>query len=181
MFGKSWSILHIRGIPIRLHVSLLIFLPYVAFASSLQYRELARSLGIDPRSSALPPIAWGIVLAIGLFVAITLHELAHSFVALKSGVKVRSITLMMLGGVSSMDRDVSPPREAWMAFAGPLVSFLIALVAYLLYLWAKAWPDLDVALLAFAITNAIVGAFNLLPAFPMDGGRILRGLLSGRL
>jgi Zn-dependent protease len=132
-------------------------------------------------SSRLPPIAWGIILAIGLFVAITLHELAHSLVAVKSGVKVRSITLMMLGGVSSMDRDVSPAREAWMAFAGPLVSFIIAFVAYLFYLWAKAWPDLDVAFLAFAITNAIVGVFNLLPAFPMDGGRILRGLLSSRL
>src|SRR6266542_2599375 len=124
MFGKSWTVFRVRGIPIRVHVSLLLFLPYIAFVSSVQYRSLARSLGIDPAASALPPIAWGIVLAVALFVSVLLHELAHSFVALQNGVRVKSITLMMLGGVSSMERDVSPSREAWMAFAGPLVSFL---------------------------------------------------------
>src|SRR3954447_25889326 len=56
MFGKSWTVACVRGIPIRLHVSLLLFLPYVAFASSVQYRQLARSVGFDPRASALPPI-----------------------------------------------------------------------------------------------------------------------------
>jgi Zn-dependent protease len=179
MFGKSWTMFRIRGIPIKLHVSLAFFLPYVAFVSSLQYRSIARSLDIDPATSALPPLAWGIVLAIGLFVAILLHELGHCLVALESGVRVRSITLMMLGGVSSMERDVSTSREAWMAFAGPLVSFLIAFASYAIYRWLNVLPDVDVALLAFSITNGVVGAFNLLPAFPMDGGRILRGLLSG--
>jgi Zn-dependent protease len=149
--------------------------------ASLQYRTLARSMGIDPTTTALSPIAWGVILAVGLFVAITLHELAHSLVAVQSGVKVRSITLMMLGGVSSIERDVSPLREAWMAFAGPLVSFLIAAGAYLLYRTVGDSPDLAVALLWFALTNAFVGGFNLLPAFPMDGGRVLRGLLASRL
>jgi Zn-dependent protease len=181
MFGKSWTILRVRGIPIRMHVSLLLFLPYVAFVASVQYRSLARSMGLDAGATALSPIAWGIILALGLFVAITLHELAHSLVALRSGIKVRSITLMMLGGVSSIENDVSPPREAWMAFAGPLVSFLIAGASYLLYRIASASPDLSVAFLWFALTNAFVGAFNLLPAFPMDGGRVLRGLLASRL
>jgi Zn-dependent protease len=181
MFGKSWTILRVRGIPIRLHVTLLLFLPYVAFVAAIQYRALARSMGIDPSATSLSPMLWGILLALGLFVAITLHELAHSLVALQSGVKVRSITLMMLGGVSAIERDVSPPREAWMAFAGPLVSFIIAGASYLLYRAAGPSPDLSIALLWFAITNAFVGAFNLLPAFPMDGGRVLRGLLATRL
>jgi Zn-dependent protease len=181
MFGKSWTMMRIRGIPVRIHVSLLLFLPYVAFVASVQYRALARAMGIDPGATALTPVAWGIILALGLFVAITLHELAHSLVALQSGVKVRSITLMMLGGVSSIENDVSPPREAWMAFAGPLVSFLIAGASYLLYRIAAASPDLAIAFLWFALTNAFVGAFNLLPAFPMDGGRVLRGLLASRL
>jgi Zn-dependent protease len=180
MFGKSWTILRVRGIPIRIHISLLLFLPYVAFVAGLQYRTLARSMGIDPGATALSPIAWGIILSLGLFVAITLHELAHSLVAVHSGVRVRSITLMMLGGVSSIEGDVSPLREAWMAFAGPLVSFLIAGASYLLYRAAGASPDLSVALLWFALTNAFVGGFNLLPAFPMDGGRVLRGLLGSR-
>jgi Zn-dependent protease len=138
-------------------------------------------MGVDPGTTSLSPIAWGIILALGLFVAITLHELAHSLVALQSGVGVRSITLMMLGGVSSIEGDVSPIREAWMAFAGPLVSFLIAGVSYLLYRIAEPVPDLAVAFLWFALTNAFVGGFNLLPAFPMDGGRVLRGLLGTRL
>jgi Zn-dependent protease len=178
MLGKSWTMFRIRGIPIRLHFSLLLFLPYVAFVATMQYRSLARAMGIDPSSSHLSPPVWGIVLALGLFAAITLHELAHSLVALHYGVRVRSITLMMLGGVSSIDSDISPLREAWMAFAGPLVSFVIALVSYGAYRLAGQWPDLGVSLSWFAITNAFVGAFNLLPAFPMDGGRILRGLLA---
>jgi Zn-dependent protease/CBS domain-containing protein len=160
---------------------LLLFLPYLAFVASMQYRSLARSLGIDPRESSLPPFGWGIVLAVGLFVAILLHELAHTLVALQSGARVRSITLMMLGGVSSIERDVSPSREAWMAFVGPLASFAIAAVAYLLYRLTVPFPDVAVAFLWFALTNTLVGAFNLLPAFPMDGGRVLRGLLASRI
>jgi Zn-dependent protease len=181
MFGKSWTILRVRGIPIRIHISLLLFLPYVAFVAGIQYRTLARAMGVDPSTTALSPIAWGIILALGLFAAITLHELAHSLVALQSGVKVRSITLMMLGGVSSVEREVSPLREAWMAFAGPLMSFVIGGFSYLLYRAVRGSPDLSVAFLWFALTNAFVGAFNLLPAFPMDGGRVLRGLLASRL
>ncbi len=76
---------------------------------------------------------------------------------------------------------MSTTREAWMAFAGPLVSIITAFVAFIFYGLAIGSPDLSVALLWFALTNALVGAFNLLPAFPMDGGRVLRGLLASRL
>jgi Zn-dependent protease len=181
MFGKSWPILRVRGIPIKIHVSLLLFLPYVAFVAGLQYRSLARSMGIDPSAGAMPPLGWGILLAIGLFVAVTLHELAHSLVALKSGLRVRSITLTMLGGISSIEHDVAPPHEAWMAFVGPLVSLLIAVASFLLCRLTAPLADLSVAFLWFALTNGLVGAFNLLPAFPMDGGRVLRGLLASRV
>ncbi|WP_437754771.1 site-2 protease family protein [Sorangium sp. So ce1389] len=180
MFDHGLTVLRIRGIPIRLHITLLIFLPYVAYAAASQFSVVASSLGISREALRLPPLAWGGILAVGLFVAILAHELAHSFVALRNGVRVRAITLMMLGGVSQIERD-DPEHEAWMAFAGPLMSFGIALGSYAAYRLLPAPAEVGAALLAFAITNAIIGAFNLLPAFPMDGGRVLRGLLLRRL
>src|ERR1700742_5037748 len=130
MFERGLVLLKIKGIPIRAHFTLLLFLPYVALAAAAQFRAIAASLGVATGTLGMPPLAWGIVLAIGLFASILLHELAHSVIALKNGARVRSITLMMLGGVSQIENDVPPEREAWMAFAGPLTSFGIAAVSY---------------------------------------------------
>jgi len=181
MFDTSVTVLRVWGIPIRLHITLLLFLPYVAFAASYQFGVIAQALDIPPESIRFPNLVWGGILAIGLFVAVLLHELAHCVVALHSGAKIRAITLMMLGGVTQMEEDVRPEREAWMAFAGPLASFGIGLVAYLFYRVVPLSPGLTVAVYLFAVMNAILGVFNLLPAFPMDGGRVLRGLLIGRV
>ncbi|KYF99073.1 zinc metallopeptidase, partial [Sorangium cellulosum] len=180
MFDQGLTVLRIRGIPIRLHITLLIFLPYLAYVAASQFTFIAASLEIPREALRLPPLAWGAILAVGLFVAVLAHELAHALVALKNGIRVRAITLMMLGGVSQIERD-DPEHEAWMAFAGPLMSFGIALGSYAAYRLLPAPAEVGVALLAFAITNAILGVFNLLPAFPMDGGRVLRGLLHRRL
>ena len=180
MLDRGWTIFRIRGIPVKLHVTLVLFLPYVAFVTSSQFKAIAEAVGLPRSEVFLPPLVWGSILAVGLFVSILLHELAHSFVALSNGVRVRSITLMMLGGVSRMERDVRPEREAWMAFAGPLSSFGIALGCWLVSLLPLP-AEVRVAFLALALANAVLGAFNLLPAFPMDGGRVLRGLLSSRL
>jgi Zn-dependent protease len=182
----SWTIGKVRGIPIRLHFTLLFFLPYVAFIVAMQFRIVADFLGVDPSTLVLPPLAWGVLLALGLFVGILLHELGHSFVAISSGARVRSITLMMLGGVSQITDEIrSPAREAWMAVAGPLVSFAISGLSYLLFMALLGVSgDLSVAALVFALINLVIGIFNLLPAFPMDGGRILRAAFTpwlGRL
>ncbi|MCC6551974.1 MAG: site-2 protease family protein [Polyangiaceae bacterium] len=180
MFDRGLTVLRIRGIPIKLHVTLLIFLPYVAFVASTQFSAIAAAVGVPREALRLPPLAWGLILAVGLFVAILAHELAHSLVALKNGIRVRSITLMMLGGVSQIEEE-DPEHEAWMAFAGPLTSLGIAAAFYALQRLIPGRSEVDVALLAFAITNAFLGVFNLLPAFPMDGGRVLRGVLSRRI
>lgn len=180
MFDRGVTVMRIRGIPVRLHITLLLFVPYVAYVATTQYSSIAATLDVPRDALKLPPLAWGVILAIGLFVAILAHELAHSLVALRHGLRVRSITLMMLGGVSQIE-DEDPEHEAWMAFAGPLMSFAIAAVSYLGYRLLPGRSGVDVALLAFAVTNAILGVFNLLPAFPMDGGRVLRGLLSRRI
>jgi len=99
MFESGWTIFRIRGIPVRLHISLVLFLPYMAFVASRQFRYMVEILGLSPQAVRLPSVVWGVILAIGLFVSILLHELAHSIVAIRSGTPVRSITLMMLGCV----------------------------------------------------------------------------------
>ena len=181
MLEQGLTIFRIRGIPIRLHLSLLVFLPYLAFAATRQFSFIASAIGLTPDELRLPPLFWGVILAVSLFVAVLIHELAHSLVALRNGAEVRSITLMMLGGVSLIEGELPPAKEAWMAFAGPLASFVLAAASYGLYRVAPLPGEVLAALFAFAMTNAILGVFNLLPAFPMDGGRIVRGLLARRL
>jgi Zn-dependent protease len=178
MLDQGVTLLRVRGIPVRLHWSLLLFLPYVAYLAMRQLDYVASLLGVPMDAFRVPPLVWGVVLAVGLFVAVLVHELAHSLVAVKSGARVRSITLMMLGGVSLIEGDLPPGREAWMAFAGPLASFVIAGLSYALYDLASLPAEASAAVLAFAMTNAVLGVFNLLPAFPMDGGRVVRGLLA---
>jgi len=181
MLDRGLTLLRIRGIPVRLHPSLLLFLPYLAFVAMRQIGYVTDRLGLPRDAYHLPPLVWGVLLAVGLFVAVLAHELAHSLVALRSGVRVRSITLMMLGGVSVIEGELPPGREAWMAFAGPLASFAIAALGYGAFRVVPLPAEARAALFAFAMTNAMLGVFNLLPAFPMDGGRVLRGLLAGRL
>jgi Zn-dependent protease len=181
VLDRGFTILRIRGIPVRIHISLLVFLPYVAFAATRQLGFVARALEVPRDEFHLPPAFWGVLLAVGLFVAVLVHELAHSLVAIRNGARVRSITLMMLGGVSFITGELPPGREAWMAFAGPLASFVIAALSFLGFRFLPLPAEVLVALFAFAMTNAFLGVFNLLPAFPMDGGRVVRGLLAGRL
>jgi Zn-dependent protease len=182
MFARGFTLFRVRGIPVRLDLSLLLFLPYVAFVSSRQFVAFATATAsVGPNELTIPPLVWGVILALGLFVSVLLHELAHALVALRSGGRVHSITLMMLGGVTRMESDVRPEREAWMAFAGPLTSFAIALVSFLAFRLVPLPPGPTVALSVFAATNAVLGGFNLLPAFPMDGGRVLRALLAPRV
>ncbi len=181
MLDRGITLLRVRGIPVRLHPSLLLFLPYLAFVAMRQIGFVAGALHLPPDAFHLPPLLWGVILAVGLFVAVLAHELSHSLVAIRSGVRVRSITLMMLGGVSFIEGELPPRREAWMAFAGPLASFAIGAVSYGAYRVVPLPSEARAALFAFAMTNGMLGVFNLLPAFPMDGGRVLRGLLAGRL
>lgn len=181
MFERGWTIFRVRGIPIRLDITLLILLPYLVFVTSIEWSRFAAALGYPPSALKLPALVWGVILAILVFASILLHELGHSMVALRAGARVRSITLMMLGGVSLIEDDVPPERESWMAFVGPLVSALIAVVAWLLFRFVPFPPDVKVGLAVLAAINGLVAIFNMLPAFPMDGGRVLRGLLSRRL
>ncbi len=182
MFRTAWTFAHIRGVPLRLHVSLLFILPLIAMGVAFEAapRLLAR-LGIPLDALVLPPLAMGLILAVALFVAVLLHELAHALVALRQGARVRAITLMVLGGVTEIDHDDATPGQAlWMAFAGPLVNLVLAAVSLL----AARLPlgvDLHAFCLLFGFINLFLAIFNLIPAFPLDGGRMLKAALRFKL
>lgn len=179
--GGSLTLGRIRGIPIRAHFTLLIILPYLAVLMSARFAAVAEIAGIDPSRTVIPPVVWGVLLAVLLFACILAHELGHSMVATSAGGKVSGITLMLLGGVSEIQKlPKSPGVEAKVAIVGPLVSLAIALVGLGLHRVLDGPPDLLFGLYYLGSINLVVAIFNLLPAFPMDGGRVLRALLAYR-
>lgn len=161
--GSAW------GIPIEIHITF-ILLMVVVFASS--YPEL-----------------YFFILTMILFVFVVAHELSHSLVAKHYGIRVRRIVLYPMGGVSQIDEIPEKPSIEWrMAIAGPLTSFVFGGVLFALdqvvSIKTPTVPSLLVAgrlMLDLARINLALGAFNLIPAFPMDGGRVLRALLAERV
>jgi Zn-dependent protease len=125
----------------------------------------------------------GLVGAIGLFLSIIVHELSHSLVGRFYGMPIRGITLFIFGGVAEMNEEpVGPKSEFLMAIVGPITSLAVALLAYLLMLGAIAlqWPAAIIGILDYlALINFILAVFNMVPAFPLDGGRVLRAALWG--
>ncbi len=123
----------------------------------------------------------GIEGAIGLFVSIALHEVGHSLVARRYGIPIRDITLFIFGGVANMADEPKRPRdEFYMAIAGPITSGILALLLYGLHAAVQAavgaHPLLEV-MVYLAWMNSILAIFNMVPAFPLDGGRVLRAIL----
>jgi Zn-dependent protease/CBS domain-containing protein len=181
----------VLGIPIHLHFTFLIILPLFAFAFAVGTGSmLGFVLGFgDLDSDWVAKYAFGTVGAIVFFATILAHELAHSYVAIRYGVRIKSITLMLFGGVASLEEMPRKPRqELVMAFAGPLTSIAIGLASYAC-MKLMALGDFDsvlyegTALLLglMAFYNILLAGFNLLPAFPMDGGRMLRSYLATRM
>ena len=169
----SLTVGRIIGIPVRIHYTLWLVLLLIAWSVADGY--LPQS--IDPATRW----AVGIVSAILLFVSVFLHELSHSYIAKKNGLPIARITLFFFGGVSELSEEPKDPAlEVRMAAAGPLTSFLIAIIlGALWYLNVVLGGPLSViATLKYtAYLNGVLGAFNLIPAFPLDGGRVLRGSL----
>ncbi len=171
--GNAVTLFRVAGIPIRVHVSWLVI-----------YGLLAWSLSVGYFPQVLPDVAvrthWvsGFVAALLLFVSVLIHELSHSVVARSRGLPVKAITLHIFGGVSELEREPeSPGLEFWMAIAGPLTSFALGGLAFAAAGLADARPALAAILRYLAVVNVVVGAFNLVPGFPLDGGRVLRAVL----
>jgi Zn-dependent protease len=128
-------------------------------------------------------VTWtvAVVAALLLFASVIVHELGHSLVARRQGIAVKNITLFVLGGVSSIEKEASSPRrEALLAGSGPLVSLTIGVLALLLA-YMPGEPQTVHAVLAYVgFMNVLLAVFNLLPGFPLDGGRVLRAILWAR-
>ena len=180
-FKSSFPIGRIHGIPIRIHVTFLLVIPFLAYSFGQRFAEAARLAGATPGRLAGPPWLWGLAVSMALFASVLVHELAHSLYALRHGGKVRSITLHMVGGVAEL---ATPPRnEALMALAGPATSLALGgIFVGLARLTAGTdQPNVTFGLFYLGQLNLVLGLFNLLPAFPMDGGRVLRGALARKI
>ncbi|ABS27330.1 site-2 protease family protein [Anaeromyxobacter sp. Fw109-5] len=184
MTGGAIRIGGVRGIPIRIHVSFLVVLPFLALGFGRMFGEATRIAGIPPERLHGSPFLWGLGIALALFLSVLVHELAHSLYALRAGGRVQAITLLMIGGVSQISEPPKTGRgEAVMAFVGPLASLVLGGLFYVVHraMAGTALFDLRFAVFHLAYLNVVLGLFNLLPAFPMDGGRVLRGLLAERV
>lgn len=176
--GWSIKLFRLRGIDVKVHVAFVLILLWAAYSWGS-----AAGAGVEGA-------IYGIVAILLLFGCVTLHEFGHSLQALAYGVRVRQIMLLPIGGVSQIEEIPDKPvQELRIAIAGPLVSFALAFFFYALAVILGtsplaaltgqiAWSNLP-GYLAFA--NLLLGLFNLIPAFPMDGGRVLRAILALRM
>jgi len=129
----GFKIATIKGIPIRIHYTFLLILPFLAYQFGLLFREAARHADVPPQQIHGDPFVWGLVLALALFFSVLVHELAHSLYAIRKGGRVRDITLLMIGGVSNLSEPPKTPQgEAVMALVGPLTSVALGVVFYAL-------------------------------------------------
>ncbi|MCB1482487.1 MAG: site-2 protease family protein [Rhodobiaceae bacterium] len=173
----SWSVSlgRVFGSDIRIHLTFLLLLAWIGFA---HWQQGGSAAAID-----------GVLFVIAIFACVTLHELGHAYAARRYGIATPDITLLPIGGVARLERmPEDPKQEIVIAIAGPLVNVVIAAVLILIL---GARPDLNsvVALqdtgpsfaARVAAVNVILVLFNLIPAFPMDGGRVLRAVLAMRM
>ncbi|MEN6623478.1 MAG: site-2 protease family protein [Smithella sp.] len=176
MLGRPITLFKIWEFEIKIDLSWLILAVLVTWS-------LAKGLFPEYYKNLPESSYWwmGAAGAVGLFLSIILHELSHSIVARKSGMNIKGITLFIFGGVSQMEDE--PPdskTEFLMAAAGPLASILIGIFMFLLYYWGQksGWPIEATGVFSYlAWINMLLAVFNLMPAFPLDGGRVLRSIL----
>lgn len=171
----SWKIGRLAGINVYMHATFLLLILFVLYANYSSGGDLASSIS-------------GIVFVLIIFACIVLHELGHALTARRFGVQTRDIVLLPIGGVARLERmPEKPSEELAVAAAGPLVNVVIAAALLTILLAAgihPTWEDLRWVGGGFAmklmVVNVWLVGFNLLPAFPMDGGRVLRALLALR-
>ena len=173
----SWQVARVAGIPVRVHATFALFIVWIFVVSLTGGQDLGRA-------------AQGAGTVLAIFGCVVLHELGHALVARRYGVKTRDITLLPIGGVARLERiPEKPSQEIAIALAGPAVNVIIALALLPIVLpmfplaqSARATAELLNWFPArIFFVNVMLVAFNLIPAFPMDGGRVLRAALASRL
>jgi len=193
----SFKLGRLFGIPVLIHFTFLLIIPLFAWVigSDIGFTvNMVRNIfhvSIDDQlilSGYVPYILGGTV-AIGLFIGVFIHELAHSLVALRSGIEISNITLLFFGGVAAIEeQEPEPGTEFVMALAGPLTSLALGLISgaivYAIQMLVHSTQVAGVLIYVFgylAILNVLLFGFNLLPAFTMDGGRVLRAYLATKM
>ena len=176
------------GIPIRLDLTFLLVLPLFAWLIGSDIGSLAdvvndlfgSAIEVAPLTVGSTQWFLGSAAAIGLFVCVLLHEFGHSLVAMRYGYEIESITLWLFGGVARFTEMPEDWRqELSIALAGPIVSVGLGVLAYLVFLALPATLGPVKFVVGYlALTNIVLAVFNMLPGFPMDGGRVLRALLA---
>ena len=171
---QTFEIGMISGVRLGVHVSWIAVYLFVAFA-------LSRALPMLPLPESL---AFGALAALALFASVVVHEFAHALTARRFGIRTSAITLFLFGGVATIDDEAPTPRaEALVALAGPAASIVLGLIAAGALLVTerlvpgRAGTALGLLSAYLAIANGVLAAFNLVPAYPMDGGRVLRAVL----
>ena len=193
----SFRIGRLFGIPILIHYTFLLVIPLFAWiigsaiVLTIDMLNEVFKVSIDTTVVTAGYMPWvlGTIVALGLFAGVIIHELAHSLVARSKGIAINSITLMIFGGIAVMEEGVPDPKvELPMALVGPVASLIVGIICCGLVYAAPsvtASPGMQgVWIFVFGylgILNIILCIFNLLPAFPMDGGRVLRAWLAKRM
>ncbi|WP_207586845.1 site-2 protease family protein [Halomontanus rarus] len=194
---KSFRIGSLFGIPIKLDLTFLLVLPLFAYLIGIQIESVTdilneiwgAGISIDALTGGMTPWILGTIAAIGLFVGVVCHELGHSLTAQRYGFPIESITLWLFGGIAAFSEMPEDWRqELNIAIAGPIVSVLVGIVSYVAFVLS---PDVLSGVVApetldgirfvlgyLAVLNVALAIFNMVPAFPMDGGRVLRALLA---
>ncbi len=171
----SWKLGEVAGIGIYMHATFFLIILWVVLIYWSQGHGLATILG-------------GVIFVLALFLCVVLHEFGHALTAQRFGIKTRDITLLPIGGVARLERmPEDPMQEFWVALAGPAVTVIISA---LLYFWLQITngfepiSELTITHGSFVerlmLVNIFLFVFNMIPAFPMDGGRVLRSLLALR-
>jgi len=164
----------IFGIDIYIHISWVIILVLLTWSLAVGWFPV-----LYHGFSAVTYWVLGFIAAVLLFVSVLLHELAHSLVARARGLPVKNITLYIFGGVSNIEKEPgSPGIEFQIAVVGPLTSLLIGVLAFVFFfLLGQYSPALGAILWYLGLANILLGIFNLIPGFPLDGGRVLRSIV----
>ncbi len=174
----------IRGVELKLHISLIFLMLYAILVGALQFPGVVHQAGLNIEDMRVGPLLSGFIFALGLLLSVAIHEYGHVFVAQAQGVPVKGVTLMMLGGVSEIGSYADEPgqkayAELKLALIGPIVSLALGVALLGLHRLTLS-PEIDLFTYWLGSANLVLGIFNLIPAFPLDGGRVLRSFLAAR-
>ncbi len=170
----SWEVMKIRGIPLRVHSSWFFVFLYFTLSARDQFQTI-----LNGQATIWNGWIIGALTSFLLFLSVLLHEMAHCFVAIGEGIKVRDITLFFLGGMANLEKECSTSKGSFkIAISGPIVSLLLAfLMIFLSNIFSGSTLMISNLFKQVGSLNLLIGVFNLIPIMPLDGGVILKSLI----